>query len=241
MQKSTDTNDHVSNGNDAESMRIGPNLSENVGPSGLDGFPFDIDGVCEAYMNIYGFTENRTEPKDNSDDGGGVREEDKEISRSIPTRAEPDNGNDDLGVHEEDIPPNDIKMGRGRKLQQHPGNIWFRNLIAKRFDKFEKLGKSQKSKMIKNVYNDIIEQNRKFWNKKRGWTVLDTKSAGKKIAYTFRSIRKKEKEFFDRKKKERDDREEIEFKPLSPQSPDHQLHPQDAKMILGAFPFEHTG
>mmetsp|Transcript_16545 Transcript_16545/g.41479 ORF Transcript_16545/g.41479 Transcript_16545/m.41479 type:complete len:206 (+) Transcript_16545:450-1067(+) len=201
MQTSTDTNDRISNGNEAESERIWPNLSESEDPRVLDSFP------------LFGFmvsTENGID-------------------------------NDDLGVQEDDILPNDIYMGRGRKLQQHPGNIWFRNFIAKRFDNYEKMGKTQKTELIRKVYADIIEHNRKFWgilkDKKKGWTVLDAKSALKKIAYTFRGKRKKEREWVDRKKKEK------ESTPLSPQASGQQLQPlsqqsqdqlqvQDAETIL---------
>lgn len=109
------------------------------------------------------------------------------------------------------IPANDIKLGRGKPLQSHPGNIWFRKRVARELPEYDRLGdqqKKQKVDMKKNIYQSITSTSRKFWKahkeRKGFWRMAGEACVLEKIAYSLRSERKKKKEEDKRKKKEKE-------------------------------------
>ncbi len=95
-----------------------------------------------------------------------------------------------------EIPPSDIKFGRGRPLQYHAGNIWFRNLIFEEFERYERASKPGKIKLSKQIVQRVRSEGKQFWKKAetksdRWIEVTDDDVVREKVAITFRTERKK--------------------------------------------------
>lgn len=107
--------------------------------------------------------------------------------------------NKNMVVRDCDIVPGDIKLGRGNTLQKHPGNVWFRQLIAENFDIYNALGKTQQTQMCKKILEMVKLESRQFWKAIPGqkgeelWVELDDSTARAKVAYTFRTERRNRK------------------------------------------------
>ena len=107
--------------------------------------------------------------------------------------------NENLIVRDCDIVPGDIKMGRGDVLQRHPGNIWFRELIAENFDVYDGLRKTEQTEMCKKILEMVKLESRQFWKalpdqkKKELWVEVDDTTARQKVAYSFRTERRNRK------------------------------------------------
>ncbi len=194
------------------------NNNISISPQKLDDWQFhELKGFEDfpSFAPDMEITENPTEEnnKDTDENMGiccpmdafyGTHNGDEDM-KNFSSEENPKNPNDTEiyhanGVPEKDIPSEDIKLGRGRGLQKHPANIWFRKLIAELLEKYEQLNKIQKSEMNKKVYQHIMSQSRKFWKETKSgknkacWKVLDTKESLSKIAYDFRSQRKRKKQ-----------------------------------------------
>lgn len=105
----------------------------------------------------------------------------------------------------------DIKFGRGKPLQQHPGNVWFRKLLESKYPEFLRADKEKKkeakTELTKEILQILSNDNRRFIdakpeNQTRYWTEVDKKRARSKVAVGFRSITKQMK--LDAKKGETD-------------------------------------
>lgn len=98
-------------------------------------------------------------------------------------------------VLERDISSQDIKLGRGKPLQRHKGNIWFRDLVSEHFTTYDKMEKKQQTKFSKDIVQKIKGEGRWFWKphpKQKGyWVEVSETAAREKVAYTFRTMRKK--------------------------------------------------
>jgi len=86
----------------------------------------------------------------------------------------------------------DILLGKGKPLQKHPGNIWFRELIASKIKDYNTLDKTQKTKFSEKICQDIKEQGRKFLKKKyKGfWEEISNLDARGKVSFTLRTERR---------------------------------------------------
>ncbi len=56
----------------------------------------------------------------------------------------------------------DILMGRGSRANNHPGNIWFRDLIARSKPTYVTLHNSQKHQFTMGIFNNIRREGRRF-------------------------------------------------------------------------------
>ena len=107
-----------------------------------------------------------------------------------------------MSVREAEIAPRDIKLGRGKPLQRHPGNMWFRDLISQQFKEYESMDKRRQTEFSRHIVTVIKGEGRKFWNKEQdseGWIEVDDDAAREKVAVTFRTERKKRQTKADRK------------------------------------------
>ena len=90
-----------------------------------------------------------------------------------------------------DTRPEDVKLGRGKPLQRHPGNIWFRNLVANYFDVYDALKRAQKTELSERIVDQVRMEGRRLLKPKDGdWVEVDEKEAREKVAFTFRTERK---------------------------------------------------
>lgn len=102
----------------------------------------------------------------------------------------------------------DIMLGRGKPLQKLPGNIWFRNLISQEYDKYQSSTRQAKTRLTREIVTRIRNDGRKFWRQKQSssietkdsqdgtglwkdWIEIDDDEARKKVAFTFRTERRK--------------------------------------------------
>jgi len=101
-------------------------------------------------------------------------------------------------VLERDIKSGDIKLGRGKPLQRHPGNMWFREYVAKHYDTYDGMEKKQQTNFSLKIVKEIESEGRKFWIAHREqigyWIELSENAARDKVSYTFRTMRKNEAE-----------------------------------------------
>lgn len=103
-------------------------------------------------------------------------------------------------ITEGDIAERDIKFGRGKPLQRHPGNIWFRKLISDQFQKYESLDKRRQTEFTLEIITVVRKNGRKFWKQENGrWEEVGDNVAREKAAITFRTERKKRKIALDRR------------------------------------------
>lgn len=86
----------------------------------------------------------------------------------------------------------DIKFGRGKPLQKHPGNIWFRTLISDQFEVYDNADKRKQTELSRHIIAVIKNEGRKFWKEQDGhWEIVGDEDAREKVAITFRTERKK--------------------------------------------------
>ncbi len=86
----------------------------------------------------------------------------------------------------------DIKFGRGKPLQRHPGNIWFRNLISEQFEEYNNSDKKKQTELSRYIIEVIKNQGRRFWKEQGGqWEIVSDEDAREKVSITFRTERKK--------------------------------------------------
>ena len=106
------------------------------------------------------------------------------------------------------ISSRDILLGRGKPLQKIPGNVWFRKLISEEYDKYESSNKVEKTRLSKEIVTMIRNDGRRFWRQRRdnsietndsdenvrfwsNWIEISDNEARKKVAFTFRTERKR--------------------------------------------------
>mmetsp|Transcript_20308 Transcript_20308/g.49796 ORF Transcript_20308/g.49796 Transcript_20308/m.49796 type:complete len:355 (-) Transcript_20308:238-1302(-) len=87
----------------------------------------------------------------------------------------------------------DVLLGRGRKIQNHPGNVELRRIIEQcqlEYDSSQRVERRQMIKQIKNSCNDKGIQFLKQ-NERKAWVLAESAEADEKIRQHFRTGRKK--------------------------------------------------
>eukprot|EP00538_Stauroneis_constricta_P011329 CAMPEP_0119553734 /NCGR_PEP_ID=MMETSP1352-20130426/6412_1 /TAXON_ID=265584 /ORGANISM="Stauroneis constricta, Strain CCMP1120" /LENGTH=637 /DNA_ID=CAMNT_0007600195 /DNA_START=15 /DNA_END=1924 /DNA_ORIENTATION=- len=95
----------------------------------------------------------------------------------------------------------DVLMGRGKKTQQHPGNIALRETIAERYDEYDQSKRWGKMAVATSIVESIAKQNGRFLKKvdndgdddKGGggicWVAVSDNEAREKVSHGFRKKR----------------------------------------------------
>jgi hypothetical protein len=88
--------------------------------------------------------------------------------------------------------PLDVLHGRGWKVQVHPGNIRFRNIIAERQKVYNKSLIYEKTVISKEIVHGIKESGGRFLRQDEGhgWKLVDDNVARVKVGAAFRDKRK---------------------------------------------------
>jgi hypothetical protein len=88
--------------------------------------------------------------------------------------------------------PLDVLQGRGWKVQVHPGNLRFRNIIAERQKVYNKSLIYEKTVISKEIVHVIKESGGRFLRQDEGhgWKLVDDKVARVKVGAAFRDRRK---------------------------------------------------
>lgn len=87
--------------------------------------------------------------------------------------------------------PYDVLFGRGRNLQNHPGNKRFRSLIDRYLDRYEAADKQDKTILAYTIIRIVQEMNGRFLKDVdgAGYVEVDNVVAQAKVAHSFRSQR----------------------------------------------------
>jgi hypothetical protein len=88
--------------------------------------------------------------------------------------------------------PLDVVMGRGYDAQVHPGNLRYRNIIAKRQEVYEKSLIHEKTAITKEIVRLVKESGGRFLQQDgHGWMLVDDKKARTKASSAFSHSRRK--------------------------------------------------
>ena len=109
-------------------------------------------------------------------------------------------------VPAENIRPSDVLVGQGQTalMRTHPGNLTFRKMVAVNFHRYNSasIKRSEKTKISESVVFSIERKQGRFLKphkfvgqKVALWKRLDQVQTKRKVASTFRNVRKKCKEF----------------------------------------------
>ena len=90
--------------------------------------------------------------------------------------------------------PNDILLGRGKPIQDRPGNVRFREMLDKHMDKYDQFENGAKSSVTTYILHLVKEELGGRFLKEledRGWVEADEATARAKINHTFLTRRKR--------------------------------------------------
>lgn len=87
----------------------------------------------------------------------------------------------------------DVLSGRGRFLQNHPGNQRFRKFVEDHFHEYDALARYDRMAFTTNLTNILLEDKIRFLEQTiRGdWVTLNLQEVRKKVSQQFRTLRKK--------------------------------------------------
>ena len=132
-------------------------------------------------------------------DGKGIKSFDCEWDRSQSTLPNPQSSAVDslprLPSWKSSPGPGDILLGRGKSIQNHPGNIRYRAIIEKNLARFESATRrGAKAELVKDVLQQVFSSGANFWqldksSQNKKWTPVDEKTACEKISHSFRNAK----------------------------------------------------
>eukprot|EP00531_Pseudo-nitzschia_arenysensis_P014817 CAMPEP_0116133752 /NCGR_PEP_ID=MMETSP0329-20121206/10274_1 /TAXON_ID=697910 /ORGANISM="Pseudo-nitzschia arenysensis, Strain B593" /LENGTH=642 /DNA_ID=CAMNT_0003628405 /DNA_START=170 /DNA_END=2098 /DNA_ORIENTATION=+ len=98
------------------------------------------------------------------------------------------------GTPANEIPQDDIKLGRGRPLQNHPGNQWLRHLVREEFEDYDNSDRRNQTRKTIEIVQRVRSEGRRFWKKIEAssdrWIEVDDDEARETVAIKFRTERK---------------------------------------------------
>jgi hypothetical protein len=88
--------------------------------------------------------------------------------------------------------PNDILLGRGKPIQERPGNVRFREILDKHIEKYDKGERGAKSTVTAYIVHLVKEEGGRFLKELEdgGWAEVDEATARAKVDHAFRTRRK---------------------------------------------------
>jgi hypothetical protein len=88
---------------------------------------------------------------------------------------------------------NDVLFGRGKSFQNHPGNIWCRQLVESKLNRYETASKREKTSVANQILRSIKEKSGRFLKfENNRWLEVEDSAARDKISHMFRSRRRKQ-------------------------------------------------
>jgi hypothetical protein len=84
----------------------------------------------------------------------------------------------------------DILLGRGKRVQESPGNFSFRHILDTYRDEYERVSKFEKTVVAESILRLIKDSGGRFLKQGDcGWTQVEDEMARKKISHAFRNLR----------------------------------------------------
>jgi hypothetical protein len=92
----------------------------------------------------------------------------------------------------EDPPPNDVLLGKGKPIQQMPGNVRCRKMIENRMEECDDGDRGVKCAVAASILHLLKEEGGQFLKEAEdgGWVEVDESTARLKTSHLFRSRRK---------------------------------------------------
>jgi hypothetical protein len=87
--------------------------------------------------------------------------------------------------------PNDVLLGRGKPIQERPGNVRFRDMLDRHIDNYAQGEKGAKAKMSAYIVRIVNEEGGRFLKQLEdgGWVEVDEATARAKVSHAFRTRR----------------------------------------------------
>jgi hypothetical protein len=87
--------------------------------------------------------------------------------------------------------PNDVLLGRGKPIQERPGNVRFRDMLDKHMGKYEQGKKGGKSKVSAYIVRIVKDGGGRFLKELEDgeWVEVDEATALEKVSHAFRGRR----------------------------------------------------
>lgn len=105
-------------------------------------------------------------------------------------------------VHADSVRPADVLVGQGQthRMRAHHGNVEFRQMVSSRFDAYKTARRSFKTMLSESIVYSIYRENGRFLKPHEFdggevtvWKRLDDAKACRKVASSFRNIRKQQR------------------------------------------------
>ncbi|CAJ1937920.1 unnamed protein product [Cylindrotheca closterium] len=95
-------------------------------------------------------------------------------------------------IRPQDVRPQDVLLGRGYRVQNHPGNFWFRNFLLAHRGEYDITPRSRRQEISIRLTRTLIDNGTRFLKQDEGgeWIEADVEEAEKKVAQLFRTFRK---------------------------------------------------
>jgi hypothetical protein len=79
---------------------------------------------------------------------------------------------------------NDVLFGRGKTIQDHPGNLRLQHLIENNRSRYDQLGKWEKTVLSSAIVAEIQDVNGRFLKLNNGvWVLVDSENAREKVSH----------------------------------------------------------
>jgi hypothetical protein len=87
--------------------------------------------------------------------------------------------------------PDDILLGRGKPIQQRPGNVRYREMVEKYMDRYEEGNRGAKYAVAAYIVHLLKEEGSRFLKETEdgSWAEVDEATARSKTSHTFRTRR----------------------------------------------------
>jgi len=108
--------------------------------------------------------------------------------------ADGDDDNDDIPAAVDKKPRrHDVILGRGRTIQSHPGNVYFRKFLKQYCDSYDEAPRNQRRKMASELTHAFSAKDIRFLEQTKNgeWIESTLENAENKIGQVFRNLRKK--------------------------------------------------
>ena len=88
--------------------------------------------------------------------------------------------------------PDDVLFGRGKGIQNHGGNVRFREIVDRYADSYEASSRTEKAKIAEKIVEIVKGSNGRFLKRRHDdeWEEVDDRTARRKVAHLFRNRRK---------------------------------------------------
>lgn len=165
----------------------------------LDTLPVDIHGnLRESTLSVWlhGYLEKASDDVFPSEEENNDDDDDSSFMSSSSSSFEEERDNSHANGAasnrvQDDFGPTDVLLGRGKKAQYHPGNLYFRDFLDQKRLEYEVLPRHQKKQACITFIRELLSDGIRFLTERnRSWVVADFNEVVGKVAQFFRTRRR---------------------------------------------------